>query len=194
MKRFILFLFTIAGFNCFADTMDHYMNIANQIPQMEMKADPQSQAWARSARTVLQLTCDSIVETLILANDTAKAHGSPLFCLPAGTQISALLLNDLIQQTYKQNPSQQSEKDKMTVSQVALMGLSKQYPCNAPPTQANPFPTQSNPFAQPNNTQANATSAQPNLAQAQANTNPQANSMGGIAPPTSTMAHVGGAQ
>lgn len=28
-----------------ADTINNYMNIANNIPQMEMKADPQAQAW-----------------------------------------------------------------------------------------------------------------------------------------------------
>lgn len=130
MKR-ILYLFLITfGLLSHADTIDHYMNIANNIPQMEMKADPQSQAWARSARTVLMLTSDSISETLLLANDNAKAKGTPLFCLTPGTQMSAELLNNLIQQTYKEISSQQSDKDKLTVSQVALIALGKKYPCN----------------------------------------------------------------
>jgi hypothetical protein len=134
--KFILFFLSMAFIGCgYADTMDHYMNIANNIPQMELKADPQSQAWARSARTVLSLTCDSIMETLNLANDTAKAHGNPLFCTPPGISMSADQLNSLIQQTYKDISSQQSDKDKMTVSQVALLGLSKQYPCQQQPQQ-----------------------------------------------------------
>ncbi len=132
MRFFVCLILTISS-HLYADTIDHFMNIANNIPQMEMKADPQSQAWARSARTVLILTSDSIAETLTLANETASQQGSPLFCLPAGTQLVATSLNDLIQQTYKESSSQQSDKDKMTVSQVALLGLKKQYPCQQQP-------------------------------------------------------------
>lgn len=131
MQRIILLLLCIAANYVYSDTIDHYMNIANNIPQMEMKADQQSQAWARSARTVLILTSESIAESLLLANDTAKQRGTPLFCLPPSMQLSGLTLNELIQQTYKEISSQQSDKDKMTVSQVALTGLSKQYPCQA---------------------------------------------------------------
>lgn len=129
MRYFLLLLLTMSS-SLFADTIDHYMNIANNIPQMEMKADQQAQAWARSARTVLILTSDSIAETLTLANESARQQGgSPLFCLPPGVQLGAASLNDLIQQTYREISSQQSDKDKMTVSQVAMLGLRKQYPC-----------------------------------------------------------------
>lgn len=127
--RGIIFLFFVLSANAWADTMDHFMNIANSIPQMEMKADPQSQAWARSARTVLILTSESIAETLTLTNETAKQQGAPLYCLPPSLQLSAAMINDLIQKTYREISSQQSDKDKMTVSQVALLGLKKQYPC-----------------------------------------------------------------
>ena len=133
MRR-ILYLFFVCTIPTHADTIEHFMNIANNIPQMEMKADQQSQVWARSARTVLVLTSESIAETLMLANDTAKQRGSPLFCPPPNVQISATMLNDLIQQTYREISSQQSDKNKMSVSQVALLGLSKQYPCNSQPT------------------------------------------------------------
>ena len=128
MRSFI-FLFLMISTSAYADTIDHFMNIANNIPQMEMKADQQAQAWARSARTVLILTSESIAETLTLSNETAKQLGTPLFCLPPNVQLSATILNDLIQQTYRDISSQQSDKDKMTVSQVALLGLRKQYPC-----------------------------------------------------------------
>jgi hypothetical protein len=128
MRRFIFLLFMVSA-SAYADTIDHFMNIANNIPQMEMKADQQSQAWARSARTVLVLTSESIAETLMLSNETAKEQGAPFFCIPPNVQLSGTILNDLIQQTYKEISSQQSDKDKMTVSQVALLGLKKQYPC-----------------------------------------------------------------
>lgn len=112
-----------------ADTIDNYMNIANNIPQMEIKADPQAQAWARSARHVITITCESIAETINQANETAQSQGKPIFCLPQGTQLNSVMLNELIQQTYKELSSQQSDKDKMTVSQIAWLGLSKQFPC-----------------------------------------------------------------
>ena len=138
MRYIIAFAFILSS-TSYADTIDHFMNIANNIPQMETKADSQSQTWARSARTVLVLTSESIAETLTLANETAKQQGSPLFCLPPSVQLNGSTLSELIQQTYKEISSQQSDKDKMTVSQVALMGLKKQYPCQ-PQAAANKAP------------------------------------------------------
>lgn len=135
--RHIVFLFLLLSGLVSADTIDHYMNIANNIPQMEMKADPQSQAWARSARNILVLTCESIAESLVLANETAKERGPPLYCIPQGVKLSGENLNDLIQQTYREISSQQSDKNTMTVSQVALMGIRKKYPCQSQNTSNN---------------------------------------------------------
>lgn len=129
--RRIIFLMQVMSASVYADTIDHYMNIVNNIPQMEMKADPQSQAWARSARNILALTSESISESLELANETATRAGTPLYCLPVNTQISVDDLNNLIQQTYREISSQESDKNKMTVSQVALLGISKKYPCHS---------------------------------------------------------------
>ena len=123
----IIFLLLMSSATAFADTIDHYMN----IPQMEMKADPQSQAWARSARNILVLTSESIAESLVLVNETATSSGKPLYCLPGNTRLSAEDLNNLIQQTYREISSQDSDKNKMTVSQVALLGITKKYPCQS---------------------------------------------------------------
>lgn len=112
-----------------ADTINNYMSIAENIPQMEMKADPQAQAWARSARHVLTITSESIAETLLQVNEAAKISGKAIFCLPQGLQLNSLVMNELIQQTYKEISSQQSDKDTMTVSQIAVLGMSKKYPC-----------------------------------------------------------------
>lgn len=112
-----------------ADTINNYMSIANNIPQMEIKADPQAQAWARSAHHVLTITCESIAETLAQANEMAKSQGKPIYCLPQGVQLNSIMLNELIQQTYKEISSQQSDKDSMTVSQVAWLGMNKKFPC-----------------------------------------------------------------
>ena len=129
MRLFFISLMSICGY-IHADTINNYMNIANNIPQMEIKADPQAQAWARSAHHVLTITCESIAETMTQANETAKSQGKPIFCLPQGTPLDATALNNLIQQTYKEISSQQSDKDKMTVSQIAWVGVTKRYPCN----------------------------------------------------------------
>lgn len=128
--RYLIFLFLfIAAISSQADTMDHYMNISNSIPQMEMKADPQAQAWARSARNVLIIANESIAETLLQANELAKAQGKGLFCLPPGVTLNAITLNSIILETFRDISSQQSDKDKMTVSQVAWLGVTKKYPC-----------------------------------------------------------------
>lgn len=128
MRFLLISLISLCG-SLHADTINNYMNIANNIPIMEIKADPQAQAWARSAHHVLTITCESIAETMIQANETAKSQGKPIFCIPQGTQLNSMTLNDLIQQTYKEVSSQQSDKDKMTVSQIAWLGVSKKYPC-----------------------------------------------------------------
>jgi len=112
-----------------ADTIGRYMNIANNIPKMEMKADHQAHIWARSARTVLSLTSESIAETLILANAAASERGAPIFCLPAEVSLNAMLLNELIQETYREVSSQSSDKNNLTVSNIAWIGVTHKYPC-----------------------------------------------------------------
>lgn len=118
-----------------ADTIDNYMNVYNAIPQMELKADFDSQVWARSARNVLAIANETIAETLMKANDEAKLKNHPFFCFLAGETLTADLLGEIILNTYKNISSQQSDKNKMTVSQIAWLGLQKKYPCkttNAP--------------------------------------------------------------
>ena len=55
MHFVLLGLFFICG-GLQADTINNYIDIANNIPQMEIKADPQAQAWARSAHHILTIT------------------------------------------------------------------------------------------------------------------------------------------
>jgi len=133
--RVVIFCLFFICHSAFADTMLHFMNIANQIPKMEMKADPQAQAWARSARNVLIITCESIAETIIEANDYAKKQGTPLFCMHDNNSLSATVLNELIQKTYKELAVPQKQKDSMTVSQLAWVAMQKNYPCKQKNTQ-----------------------------------------------------------
>lgn len=128
-KAQIMALLMAVACGAHADTMDHYMEIVSNIPKMEVKADGQAQVWAKSARNVLTLTGESIAESLVLANQIAAKQGSPLFCLPNTVTLNGDMLNNLIQETYQNLSSQASDKAKMTVSQVALLGLSEAYPC-----------------------------------------------------------------
>lgn len=144
-KNYHLLLLLISPAITFADTMDHYMGIVNNIPQMEMKADPQSQAWARSARNILSLTGECIAESLIIANKQALAKGQPLFCLPQGTSLDAKKLNEIIQSTYNNKANYTQDKNKQTVSEVALLALERQFPCQQ--QQANVLFNSSNLFA-----------------------------------------------
>ncbi|WP_185967309.1 phosphatase [Legionella israelensis] len=132
--RIIIAFFLFLWHQVYADTMDHYMSIADNIPKMEMKADSQSQAWARSARNVLIITCESIAETINQANVYAQKQDNPFFCLPANKQLTASVLNELIQQTYKEIPELQ--KDRMTVSEVAWIAVKKNFPCKQRSTHA----------------------------------------------------------
>lgn len=128
MRSIALILILICG-QTLADTVDHFINISSNISKMEMKADPEAQAWARSARNVLIITSESIAETLTQANEHAKAQNAPLFCLPAGQELTAKVLTNLIEETYKNLGSQPSDKARMTVSQVAWLGVRQAYPC-----------------------------------------------------------------
>lgn len=130
MNRLLFILGLLLSPLIIADTMDHYMNIVNQIPKMEMRADPKAQSWARSARTVLALTNETLAETLMQANEYATTQGKPFFCLPKGIALNEATLSTLITHTYAKISSQKSDKDKMTVSQLAWLGVTTQYPCN----------------------------------------------------------------
>ncbi len=128
MRYFFISLF-LCMTSLEADTIEHYMAIANNIPQMEMKANAEAQAWARSAHYVLAITDESIAETLLQGNELAKERGEALFCLPNGVSLDANTLGKLIMQTYQALSSQKNDKSTMTVSQIAWLGVTKNYPC-----------------------------------------------------------------
>ncbi len=114
-----------------ADNIQRYMQIAQTIPNRAMKADAESQTWARSARNILNLTNESIAETLDYANMMARDKGHPLFCLPAGKRLTAKSLARLIETFYAGLTVAQIEQQQMTVSQVALMSVVQHYPCSS---------------------------------------------------------------
>jgi hypothetical protein len=132
--RFLLIALLLVN-NAYADTIRSYLNIANQIPRMEMKADNQSQAWARSARNVLVMNDESIAESLIAINQLASDRGQAFFCLPPDVKLDFKTFDGLIRTTYDELSRKNNSAEKMTVSQVALQGLLKKYPCSTNPIQ-----------------------------------------------------------
>ena len=112
-----------------SDTIVNYQHIRQSIPKMEIKADEQSQAWARSARHVLTITNESIAETLVALNEQATKQGKPFFCIPKNQQLNADSLSVLIEEASR-NINQQQAGNQMTVSQIALNAVIQKYPCN----------------------------------------------------------------
>jgi hypothetical protein len=131
MRTLLLILLSVQPLLGFADTIEQFINISNSIPTMEMKADPQAQAWARSARNVLTITTESIAEALIEANQLASAQGKPLFCLPETVSLNAQTMKTLIENAYQNTPEIQSQKNQLSVSKVAWLAVLKSYPCSA---------------------------------------------------------------
>ena len=133
MLKFLLSLFIYAGCQPFlwADSIGHYMGVANNIPRMEMKTDANSQAWARSARNVLLLTCESIWEGLQAMNQIGLEKGNPLFSVQNPEQMTAERMADIIQETYTKMALNDEQKNKTTVAQVALIGVQERYACQA---------------------------------------------------------------
>lgn len=126
--RALILVLALFQTSLFADTIEHYMNIADNIPKMQMKADAQAQAWARSAKNVLIITSESILETMNAMNQMASQQGKPLFCLPEGTTLNASQLDALIQKDAKALSSSVN-KNQLTVSDLAIMAVKKAYPC-----------------------------------------------------------------
>lgn len=125
MKRF-LFVLLLINSSVWADTIGQFMTVANSISRIEMKADSESQAWARSARNILLLTSESIWESLNAAN---QANQNNLFCVPKQETMSAENMTDLIKTTYLNLSMSEQEKNKLTVAQIGLIALQKKYPC-----------------------------------------------------------------
>ena len=140
MRIISILLLSIIAVSANADTIEHYINILDGIPKMEIKADPQAQAWARSARNVLTITNETIAETLIQANELAQTQGKPLFCLPPATQLTPSKMGDIIVDAYRNISSQRSDKEQLSVSQIAWIGITKSYPCQQQANQSNGAP------------------------------------------------------
>lgn len=120
-----------------SDAIGNYQRISQSIPKMEIKADEQSQAWARSARHVLTITNESIAETLLAMNEEAAKQGRPFFCVPQTQHLDAQNLGQLIAEA-----SNNLKSNSATVSQIAFAAVVKKYPCQSEAREAQSFLTQ----------------------------------------------------
>ena len=127
-----LLLIIITLFHCLiaqADSIASYMKIANNIPKMEIQADPKSQALARSSRNVLIITTEAIAETMLQANDIAKQKGAPLFCLPKGMKLDASSMDALIKKGAQKLRVSAKEQSSISVSKIAWDEVISEYSC-----------------------------------------------------------------
>lgn len=111
----------------FADTLGKYAAIAKNIPSMELKADAQSQAWARSARSVLSVTDEAIAQSVVAMNIIALKNGKPLICAPADVKINTEMVHTLLT---KRIANMQLDDTNKNISSVVVTILTEQYPCN----------------------------------------------------------------
>lgn len=139
-KMAMYFFFGVFGMACaYADTVGNYMTIVHNIPSMSMKPDEQSQAWSRSARSILTSTDETMAQTIVSMNSLAAKQGKPIFCFSPGVPFDAAAVDDLIQKTYAELvKTQGTSVATMPVSDVLMIGMSSKYGCTSMPAQATP--------------------------------------------------------
>lgn len=126
IKNTLLLLLACLGVNAHADTINKYANIANSIPKMELKADEKSQAWARSARSILAITDETIAETILSMNSLAIENGEALVCLPSNLSLNGETIHALLQEAIKDPLVLNQNK---SISFVVINRLKEKYPC-----------------------------------------------------------------
>jgi hypothetical protein len=113
--------------SAFADTLASYMDIEKQIPQMQLKADLKSHAWARSARKIIVMHDDAVTESINEMNLLAKAKGEEIFCMPSGEKVTAEQIHSLILAYSNKVPAE--EQKSISVAKVAILALKERYAC-----------------------------------------------------------------
>lgn len=131
MKRIlfsILFLTISLSTVTFADTIGRYAGIAKSIPEASLKADPKSQAWAHSARTILNVAEESIAESIAAVQTAANQLNRPIFCLPKDQSINTELIHQILEQKVSQLKEADATKN---LSDVVVASLTEKYPCQS---------------------------------------------------------------
>lgn len=127
LKKCIICLLLLWHASLFADTLGKYASIAKNIPSMELKADAQSQAWARSARSVLAVTDEAIAQSVVAMNSLGLKNGTPLICSPPDTQIDTSMIHNILSKYISTMAAEDANK---SISEVVVTILTNQYPCH----------------------------------------------------------------
>ena len=128
LNKTILVLLSFVSLSISADTIEKYVGIAKSIPQSRLKADPKAQAWAHSARTVLDVTEETLAQTIVSMQALSLKQNSPIFCLPNGKSIDTGLVHQILEQSVARLASTDFNK---TISEVVVENLASAYPCNS---------------------------------------------------------------
>lgn len=112
----------------FADTIGKYAEIAQNIPKMSLKADEQAQAWARSAKSILAVTDETMAQTIQAMNQLAYKHNSPLLCLPQGNEVTPELIHETLEKIIAHLRPEQSTQ---TISNILVQQLQDDFSCQA---------------------------------------------------------------
>lgn len=109
-----------------ADTIAKYANIAKSIPAAKLKADQKAQTWARSARSILDVTEESIAQTIQAMQQLAAKQGKPLFCLKNDADINTAQIHQILESKIQSLAAADANK---TISEVVIEALASNYPC-----------------------------------------------------------------
>ncbi len=135
MRTIFSIVFVLISFNqsAIADTLERYAGIANSIPKMALKADEKSQTWARSARSILAVTDETVAQTIMAMNALALQNGRPLICPPQNEKIDKDKIHSILKDIIS---SPTASKEGMTISEAVIDKLKDQYPCRNQTTTA----------------------------------------------------------
>ncbi len=117
----------VLSLGTYADTIGKYAKIAKSIPEMSLKADPQAQAWMRSAKSILAITDETVAQTIMAMNQLAKRQGRPLICLPDTKVIDGATVHDILASKIQGDVDENAPD---TISNIVTQELLKTYPCN----------------------------------------------------------------
>lgn len=126
MKKLILTILLACITNSYADTLGKYASIANGIPPMQLKADEKSQAWARSAISILAVTDETIAQTILAMNELAKKSDQPIICPSASTGIDGDTIHALLKEIMLKMNTEDAQRN---ISEVVAKQLAVKYPC-----------------------------------------------------------------
>ena len=121
---FVSFLMLTISAN--ADTIGRYAQIVKSIPQATLKADPKSQAWAHSARTILAVAEESITETIVAIQKLSDKTKKPLFCLKDDTKITTELIHKILEQKVE---GLIKAEENNSLSEVVIDNIMLTFPC-----------------------------------------------------------------